>query len=152
MPLKFLSRFRNPLVIILLVAAAISALTGDLASFIIVSTIVLMSAVLDTVQEYRAEEAAKSLKVSVALKERVVRDGQEVTVLAQDLVPGDVVLLAAGDLVPADGRLLECQGFFRQRGVADGRNPTRRKSTRATRGWKPRKSPVRQTPPSWAAR
>src|SRR5271166_5244593 len=52
LPLKFLSRFRNPLVIILLVAAAISALTGDLASFIIISTIVLMSAVLDTVQEY----------------------------------------------------------------------------------------------------
>ena len=82
LPLKFLSRFRNPLVIILLVAAVISALTGDLASFIIISTIVLMSAVLDTAQEYRAEEAAESLKVSVALKEQVLRDGQEVTVLA----------------------------------------------------------------------
>jgi P-type Mg2+ transporter len=98
LPLKFMGRFRNPLVIILLVAAAISALTGDLTSFIIISTIVLMSAVLDTVQEYRAEEAAEALKVSVALKERVLRDGQEVTVLGQDLVPGDVVLLAAGDL------------------------------------------------------
>ena len=71
-----------------------------------------MSAVLDTVQEYRAEEAAEALKVSVALKERVLRDGQEVTVLGQDLVPGDVVLLAAGDLVPADGRLLEARDFF----------------------------------------
>ena len=98
--------------IILLVAAAISALTGDLTSFIIISTIVLMSAVLDTVQEYRAEEAAEALKVSVALKEQVLRDGQEVTVLGQDLVPGDVVLLAAGDLVPADGRLLEARDFF----------------------------------------
>src|SRR5271170_6847363 len=112
LPLKFLSRFRNPLVIILLVAAAISALTGDLPSFIIISTIVLMSAVLDTMQEYRAEQAAESLKVSVALKEQVLRDGQEVTVLGQDLVPGDVVLLAAGDLVPADGRLLGARGFF----------------------------------------
>ena len=112
LPLKFISRFRNPLVIILLVAAAISALTGDLTSFIIISTIVLMSAVLDTVQEYRAEEAAEALKVSVALKERVLRDGQEVTVLGQDLVPGDVVLLAAGDLVPADGRLVESRDFF----------------------------------------
>ena len=112
LPLKFLSRFRNPLVIILLVAAVISALTGDLASLIIISTIVLMSAVLDTVQEYRAEQAAESLKVSVALKEQVLRDGQEVTVLGQDLVPGDVVLLAAGDLVPADGRLLEARDFF----------------------------------------
>jgi Mg2+-importing ATPase len=112
LPLKFLSRFRNPLVIILLVAAGISALTGDLASFIIISTIVLMSAVLDTVQEYRAEEAAAHLKVSVALKEQVLRDGQEVTVLGKDLVPGDVVLLAAGDLIPADGRLLEARDFF----------------------------------------
>ena len=112
LPLKFLSRFHNPLVIILLVAAAISALTGDLASFIIISTIVLMSAVLDTVQEYRAEEAAEHLKVSVALKEQVLRDGQEITLPGQDLVPGDVVLLAAGDLVPADGRLLEARDFF----------------------------------------
>ena len=98
--------------IILLAAAVISALTGDLTSFIIISTIVLMSAVLDTVQEFRAEEAANSLKVSVALKEQVLRDGKEVTVLGQDLVPGDVVLLAAGDLVPADGRLLEARDFF----------------------------------------
>src|SRR5271155_5828950 len=112
LPLKFLSRFRNPLVIILLVAALISALTGDLPSFIIISTIVLMSAVLDTVQEFRAEEAAEHLKVSVALKEQVLRDGREATVLGQDLVPGDVVLLAAGDLVPADGRLLEARLFF----------------------------------------
>src|SRR6516164_526911 len=112
LPFKFLSRFRNPLVIILLAAAVISALTGDLTSLIIISTIVLMSAALDTVQEFRAEEAAEHLKVSVALKEQVLRDGQEVTVLGQDLVPGDVVLLAAGDLVPADGRLLEARDFF----------------------------------------
>src|ERR1700736_6186548 len=96
LPLKFLSRFRNPLVIILLAAAVISALTGDLTSFIIISTIVLMSPVLDTVQEYRAEQAAEHLKVSVALKEQVLRDGQEVTVLGQDLVPGDVVCSPPG--------------------------------------------------------
>jgi magnesium-transporting ATPase (P-type) len=112
LPLKFLSRFRNPLVIVLLAAAVISALTGDLTSFIIISTIVLMSAALDTVQEFRAEQAAESLKVSVSLKEQVLRDGKEVTVLGQDLVLGDVVLLAAGDLVPADGRLLEARDLF----------------------------------------
>jgi hypothetical protein len=65
-------------VTILLAAAVISTLTGDLTSFIMIPTIVLMSAVLDTVQEFRAEEAAESLKVSVALKEQVLRDGQEV--------------------------------------------------------------------------
>jgi Mg2+-importing ATPase len=112
LPLKFLSRFRNPLVLILLVAGAISALTGDLASFVIISTIVLISAALDTLQEYRAEQAAEHLKVEVALKEQVLRDGREVTVPSRDLVPGDVVLLAAGDLVPADGRLIEARDFF----------------------------------------
>ena len=109
---EFLSRFRSPLVLILLAAAVISALTGDLTSFIIIFTIVITSAVLDTVQEYRAKQAADSLKVSVALKEQVLRDGQQVTVQGPDLVPGDVVLLAAGDLVPADGRLLEARDFF----------------------------------------
>jgi len=112
LPLKFLSRFRNPLVLILLVAGVIAALTGDLASCVIISTIVLISAVLDTVQEHRAEQAAEDLKVEVALKEQVLRDGREVTIPARELVPGDVVLLAAGDLVPADGRLLEARDFF----------------------------------------
>ena len=112
LPFEFLSRFRNPLVLILLFAAVISALTGDLTSFIIICAIVMASALLDTVQEYQAKEAAEALRVSVALNEQVLRDGREVTVLGQDLVPGDVVLLAAGDLVPADGRLLEAKDFF----------------------------------------
>src|ERR1700751_5138695 len=93
LPLKFLSRFRNPLVIILLASAMIPAFTGDLTAFIIISTIVLMSAVLDTVQEFRAEQAAEHLKVSVALKEHVLRDGQEVTVAGQEFVAGAVGLL-----------------------------------------------------------
>jgi len=79
LPIKFLSRFRNPLVIILLAAAGISGFTGDLTSFIIISTIVLMSAVLDTVQEFRAEQAAERLKLSVALKEQVLRNEQEIS-------------------------------------------------------------------------
>jgi P-type Mg2+ transporter len=94
------------------VAGAISALTGDLASFVIISTIVLISAALDTLQEYRAEQAAQHLKVEVELKEQVLRDGREVTVPSRDLVPGDIVLLAAGDLVPADGRLIDARDFF----------------------------------------
>jgi P-type Mg2+ transporter len=112
LPLKFLSRFRNPLVLILLVASLIAALTGDFASFVIIATIVLISAALDTFQEYRAEQAAERLKVEVALKEQVLRDGQQVTLPGSELVPGDVVLLAAGDLVPADGRLIETRDFF----------------------------------------
>jgi Mg2+-importing ATPase len=107
LPLRFLSRFRNPLVLILLAAAAISALTGDLSSFIIIAAIVLTSAMLDTVQEYRAEAAAERLKTSVALKEQVLRDGQEITVL--------------GRSGPGGWARHRGQRFLRQRGVADRR-------------------------------
>jgi len=110
--LKMASRFRNPLVLILIGAALISALTGEISSFVIISVIVLLSVVLDSLQEYRAEEAADRLRASVALMERVLRDGREVTVKAEALVPGDLVLLSAGDLVPADGRLVEAKDFF----------------------------------------
>jgi Cation transport ATPase len=109
---KMASRFRNPLVLILIGAALISALTGEISSFVIISVIVLLSVVLDSLQEYRAEEAADRLRASVALMERVLRDGREVTVKAEALVPGDLVLLSAGDLVPADGRLVEAKDFF----------------------------------------
>ena len=118
--LKVLSRFRNPLVLILLVAAVISGFTGDIASLVIISTMVLLSVLLDSVQEYRAERAAEQLKVSVALKEHVLRDGREIIIRADQLVPGDVVLLAAGDMVPADGRLLEARDFFVNEGLLTG--------------------------------
>jgi len=109
---KILGRFRNPLVLILIAAAVISALTGELGSCIIISTMVLISVALDSLQEHRAEAAADRLKASVALEERVMRDGREVTIKAEELVPGDLVLLAAGDLVPADGRLIDAKDFF----------------------------------------
>ena len=126
--LKVVSRFRNPLVLILLVAAVISGLTGDVASLGIISTMVLLSVLLDSVQEYRAEQAAEQLKVSVALKEQVLRDGREITIRADQLVPGDVVLLAAGDLVPADGRLLEARDFFVNEGLLTGESyPTEKR-------------------------
>jgi P-type Mg2+ transporter len=109
---KLAGRFCNPLVLILLAAAGVSAMPGDLDSFAIIVTIVSLSVALDSIQEHRAEEAAERLKSSVALTEQVLRDGKEVTVRAEELVPGDVVLLAAGDLVPADGRVLEARDFF----------------------------------------
>jgi Mg2+-importing ATPase len=112
LPLKVLGRFRNPLVLILLAAAAISAATGDVTSCIIISTMVLLSVLFDSLQEFRAEQAAEALRVSVSLKEQVLRDGQEVTLPALEIVPGDIVILAAGDLVPADGRIIEGRDFF----------------------------------------
>ncbi len=118
--LEFLSRFRNPLVLLLLVASGISALTGEVTSFLIISAIVLMSVTLDFVQEHRAGQAAERLKQSVALRVVALRDRAEREIPAGDLVPGDVVLLSAGDLVPADGRVLEAKDFFVNQALLTG--------------------------------
>lgn len=118
--LQFLAKFSNPLVIILLVASAISALTGDVASFIIISLIVLMSVTLDFIQEYRAGKEAEKLRQSVTVHVQALRDGTAQEVPLPSLVPGDVVLLAAGDLVPGDGRLLEAKDFFVNQALLTG--------------------------------
>ncbi|MFO0575516.1 MAG: magnesium-translocating P-type ATPase [Polyangia bacterium] len=110
--LALLARFRSPLILILLAASALSAATGDLTGFFIITAIVLLGVVLDFVQEVRAERAVEVLRGSVALRSRVRRDGKEVTVPAAELVPGDVVRLTAGDLVPADGRVLVARDLF----------------------------------------
>jgi Mg2+-importing ATPase len=107
-----LARFKSPLLLLLLVASLISALTGDRASAIVITVIIGLSVTLDAVQEHRAGRAAERLRDSVAIMARVVRDGAERSVPARDLVPGDVVVLSAGDLVPADGRLMEARDCF----------------------------------------
>ena len=118
--LQYLARFRNPLVLILLAASAVSAFSGELTNFLIISSIVLLSVTLDFVQEYRANAAAERLRLSVSLRARVLRDGQACEVPVSTLVPGDVVLLQAGDLVPADGRLLQARDFFVNQALLTG--------------------------------
>ena len=118
--LQFLAKFRNPLVIILLAASAISAFTGDATSFFIIGTIVLMSVTLDFVQEYRAGQAAEKLRQSVAVRVRVLRDGKPCEISMAELVPGDVAFLSAGDLVPGDGRVLEAKDFFVNQALLTG--------------------------------
>jgi Mg2+-importing ATPase len=118
--LQFLARFRNPLVIILLVASALSAASGDAASFIIVVTIVTISMTLDFVQEVRAQNAVEALRRSVAVQATVRRDGVSRSVSIDQLVPGDIVELIAGDLVPADSRLLESRDLFVNQALLTG--------------------------------
>ncbi|CCG40481.1 magnesium-translocating P-type ATPase [Magnetospirillum molischianum] len=110
--LQFLSRFRNPLIIILLIASGLSAATGDIASFVIVFAIVTISMTLDFVQEVRAQNAVEALRRSVAVKATVRRDGSSQSIPIDQLVPGDIVELIAGDMVPADSRLLESRTLF----------------------------------------
>jgi Mg2+-importing ATPase len=118
--LQFLSKFRNPLVIILLTASALSAFTGDAISFFIISAIVLASVTLDFVQEYRAGQAAERLRQSVAVRGQVLREGKALEIPLAEMVPGDVALLAAGNLVPCDGRVLEAKDFFVNQALLTG--------------------------------
>ena len=117
---QFLRRFRNPLVLILIAASIVSALTGEIASFLIIIAMVFLSVILDFVQEYRAGQAAQKLRQSVQIHASVLRDGASKDVPAIQVVPGDVVLLAAGSLVPADGRLLEARDLFVNQSLLTG--------------------------------
>ncbi len=110
--IAFLERLANPLVAILLFAAGISALTGDVPSFVVIAVIVLVSIILDVTQERQAQHAAEALRARVSLSVKVLRDGKELDIPSVDIVPGDVVLLAAGDLIPADCRLLEGRDLY----------------------------------------
>src|SRR5580704_3212330 len=118
--LQFLARFRNPLVMILIVASGLSAATGDVPSFVIIITIVMLSIVFDFVQEVRAQNAVEALRRSVAVQATVRRDGSSLSVLTEQLVPGDIVELIAGDLVPADSRLLESRDLYVNQALLTG--------------------------------
>ena len=118
--MQFMSRFTNPLVIVLLAASAISAFTGETANFVIITFIVLLSVTLDFVQEYRAGKAADKLRMAVSLRATVMRDSHRLEVPAVDVVPGDILLLCAGDLIAADGVVLEARDFFVKQALLTG--------------------------------
>ncbi len=131
----FIQRLGNPLVLILLFAAAVSAFTGDVASFVIIAVIVLMSVILDVVQERQAQNAAQRLREQVSLSAKALRDGQPVDVPAAEIVPGDVVVLAAGDLVPADSRLIEARDLYLDEALLTGEAyPAEKEATPAAAG------------------
>lgn len=117
---QFVSRFRNPLVILLLVASAISAIMGDIPSFVIISIIVVLSVSLDFFQEVRAENIVDALRRSVGLMSNVIRNGISCSVPVDQLVPGDVVELSAGTLIPADGSLIVCKDIYINQALLTG--------------------------------
>ncbi len=104
----FLGQFADFLVLILILAAVISACMGDVESMIVILAVITMNAVLGTVQTVKASASLDSLKQMSAPTAKVLRDGQIVQIPGREVVPGDVVILEAGDSVCADGRLLEC--------------------------------------------
>ena len=116
----FISRFQNPLVLLLIAAGAVSAVVHERASFTIICVMVLASVTLDFIQEYRADRAVRRLRDSIANTAQVLRESHIAVVPVEALVPGDVVQLSAGDRVPADGRVLEARDFFVSQSLLTG--------------------------------
>ncbi len=103
----FLDQFKDLLVIILIVAAIISAITGNIESTLVILVVIVMNAILGTIQYIKAEQSLNSLKALSAPNAKVIRDGVKIEIPSKDVVPGDILVLEAGDLVVADGRILE---------------------------------------------
>ena len=107
----FLAQFKSILIMILIGAATLSALIGNTKDALVIVAVVLINATVGFYQEWRAEQSLAALKEMLPVRARVRRDGRQIEIAAEDLVPGDVVLLEAGDPVPADGRLLLAAGL-----------------------------------------
>ena len=106
---QILLMFANPLVIILLIASAVSAFVGEIVNAVIISIMVIVSIVINFVQTWHSQRAAESLRVQVAPTATVLRDGKWVNIPRRKVVPDDLIRLSAGDIVPADARLLQAK-------------------------------------------
>lgn len=107
----FLKQFADFLVIILIIAAIVSAALGDVESSVVILVVITMNGILGTVQTIKAEHSLQSLKELSMPMAKVIRDGQVMKISSKELTIGDVVCLEAGDYVPADGRIIESAGL-----------------------------------------
>ncbi len=111
---RFIEQLKDPMLIILMIAAAVSAVTGmvsgegEWTEVIIIIAVVLLNAVLGVIQESKAEAAIEALQTMTAATCKVIRDKKQCVLHSSELVPGDIVVLEAGDAVPSDGRIIEC--------------------------------------------
>jgi len=126
-----LEQFKNVLIIILLIATAVSGLLGHGLEAIVISVIVLFAILLGFIQEYRAERAIDALRQMAAPTADVMRDGKEISLPARDLVPGDVIFLREGDKIPADSRLVEAVNLKVEEAALTGESVPVEKQTAA---------------------
>ena len=103
----FFNQFKDLLVGILIVAGIISIITDNVESTLVIFIVILLNAILGTVQYFKAEQSLEALKSLTAAKCRVIRNGVKQEILSKDIVPGDILFLEAGDLIAADGRIIE---------------------------------------------
>ena len=157
-----LDQLKNVLILILLVAVALSAVLGHATEAVVITVIVLFAVLLGFVQEYRAERAIEALREMAAPTATVLRDGETVQIPAREVVPGDVLLLAAGDRAPADGRVIEVVNLQVEEAALTGESlPVEKQTdviaetispsaTAATWSTPARPSPTAAAAPSWS--
>lgn len=141
---RFLLQLVNPMIIVLLAAAAVNLATviidrvrggnESFAEFIIIVAVVLLNAILGVVQEGRAEHAIEALKEMTASTCKVIRGGQLLAVKSEEIVVGDIVILEAGDSVPADCRILECASLKAEESALTGESVPANKEAEKARG------------------
>lgn len=118
--LLFVNQFKNPIMLIMIVATLISIITGDWIDSLIILLIVFASVLLSFFQEYSANNAVNDLKLKLQLNCQVMRDGKEVTLPTNQIVPGDIIKLSAGSLIPADGLIIKCDDFYVNQSILTG--------------------------------
>ncbi|CAG35036.1 probable cation-transporting ATPase [Desulfotalea psychrophila LSv54] len=127
--LRFLHHFHNILIYVLLIAAGITTLLDRLLNTFVIIAVVIINAIIGFLQEGKAETAMEAIRHMLALRAAVIRGGRRQTIVGEELVPGDIVLLEAGDKVPADLRLLTSHGLQIQESILTGESMAATKQT-----------------------
>jgi len=130
----FLRQFQSPLVYILLIAAIIIFFTKDVADSIIILFVLSINSIVGTIQEGRAQNTILSLKKMVTTYVTLLRDGKEKIILAEELVPGDIIILSEGDKIPADARIIESNNFKVDESSLTGESDLISKNSEIVRG------------------
>ena len=131
--LRFLSQFNNLIVYVLLIAGLITLILGHTLDSGVIFGVVIINALIGYIQEGKAENSLKAIRKMLSLQAIVVRESQQITIAAEQLVPGDIVILQSGDKVPADLRLLKCKNFRVQEAVLTGESQAVEKQTEAVK-------------------
>jgi P-type Mg2+ transporter len=134
---RFAGQFKNPLIIILLLAAVLSVFLAELVDALIIIVIVFLSVFIDFFQEYRAERAVELLKEKISTTATVIRNGIRQDVHLSELVPGDIIFLSAGDIVPADARVISARDFFIDQSALTGESFPVEKTAQERQGMEP---------------
>lgn len=109
---KFFSYFKNPLIIILIIAALVSEATGETKNFVIIMVMIFLSVILNFYQEHKSGKAAEKIAKKLTVTATVIREAREKEIQIKYLVPGDIISLSAGDIIPADGMIISADDFF----------------------------------------